>query len=151
MKAFKHSKGMTLVEIMVASAISPDRGHRRTAVSDQTLKSYQYETGKLMVNRDIRKFTTQMVDDATYASYFLIFDQVSNSQSQHRLRHGGTDNPCASNYRGYAAALAPTDPATPVSATSPGTADVRSGLPEMSWSWSHNQNGDNTRVSQLII
>ena len=28
----------------------------------QVLKSYQYETGKIMVNRDIRKFTGQMVD-----------------------------------------------------------------------------------------
>jgi hypothetical protein len=47
----------------------------------QSLKSYSYDTSKLFVNRDIRTFTNELTDNATYANYFLIFPSFSGDRS----------------------------------------------------------------------
>ncbi len=44
----------------------------------QSLKIYHYDTGKLLVNRDMRKFTSELTDNATYANYFLVYPSFTN-------------------------------------------------------------------------
>lgn len=39
----------------------------------QITNVYAYDTGKILVNKDIRKFTTEMTENATYANFFMIF------------------------------------------------------------------------------
>ncbi len=146
-----HSKrGMTLVEIMIASSIAAIVMTVALRFVIQTLKSYQYETGKLMINRDIRKFTAQMMDDGTYANSFMLFDQASNlSRTSPTLAASGS--PGSATYGGYTTDLVTTDPADPVSSTSPGTSKVESGMPGDVLVFIYNVAGDNSKISQLII
>ncbi len=44
----------------------------------QGLTIYHYETGKILVNKDIRKFTSEMTEYATYSNYFKIFPSYNN-------------------------------------------------------------------------
>lgn len=116
----------------------------------QTLKTYQYETGKLLINRDIRKFTTQMIDDATYANSFQIYDQVSNlSRGGYTL--AGSADPTGTNYKGYTAALATTGAANPVDVTLPGTEAVPNAKPGDVLVLIYNETTNNTKIRQLII
>lgn len=155
MRPFKkqNSRGMTLVEILVAASLGliVVTGGLRFVI--QTLKSYQYETGKLLVNRDIRQFTSQMIDDATYANSFMIFDQTSNLSraTGYTLSSGGVANPLSSSYKGYTTDLNTTEPddtATPVVV---GTTRVESGLPGDVVVFVYNVDGDNTKIYQLVI
>ncbi len=147
-------RGMTLVEILIASTIGLIALTVALRFVVQILKSYQYETGKIMVNRDIRKFTAQMVDDATYANSFMIFDQRSNltrGSGNNTVSSGGSTDPLSSTYKGYTTDLVRTDPddtATPVVV---GTERVESGLPGDVVVFIYNVNGDNTKIYQLII
>jgi len=143
---------MTLVEIMIAATISLIALTVGLSFVIQMLKSYQYETGKLLVNRDIRQFTAQMIDDATYANSFMIFDQVSNlNRTSYSLASGGSANPLASNYRGYATDLATVEPDDTASPVVVGTTRVESGLPGDVVVFVYNVDGDNTKIYQLII
>ncbi len=141
---------MTLVEMMIAASIATIVLAVGLRFVIQTLKSYQYETGKLLINRDIRKFTAQMIDDGTYANGFMIFDQASNL-SRTGYSAVGSSDPTSSTYKGYSAALTTVDPADPVDATQPGTSKVESGMPGDVLVFIYYVNGDNTRISQLIV
>ncbi|HWA25440.1 MAG TPA: prepilin-type N-terminal cleavage/methylation domain-containing protein [Lacunisphaera sp.] len=143
-------RGMTLVEIMVASSISLIVVTVGLNFVIQTQKTYQYETGKLLVNRDIRKFTLQMIDDATYANNFQIYDQISNL-SRTSYSAVGSSDPTSATYQGYTADLAVTLPAVPVSTANPGTAKLDSGLPGDVLVLIYYVNGDNTKIWQLVI
>ncbi len=153
MKTPAKSKGMTLVEIMVAASISIIVVTVGLRFVIQTLKSYQYETGKLLINRDIRKFTTQMIDDATYANNFQIYDQISNLSraTGYTLTSGGSADPTTATYKGYTTNLTVTTPANPVDTAVPGTDKLDSGLTGDVLVLIYYVNGDNTRISQLII
>jgi prepilin-type N-terminal cleavage/methylation domain-containing protein len=144
------TNGMTLVELMIAMAI----GVMVLAVAlrfvNQNLRTYQYETGKLLVNRDIRKFTTQMVDDGTYANKFYIYDQCSNLSRTSYTAVGSTD-PTSATYKGYTTDLSTTSPDDPVTSTGPGTEAVDSGLPGDVLVWVYYVDGDNSKIQQLII
>jgi hypothetical protein len=39
----------------------------------QGLRMYHYDSGKLLVNRDMRQFTAEIADNATYANYYVIY------------------------------------------------------------------------------
>lgn len=150
-KTNKHS-GMTLVEIMVAASIGLIVVTVGLRFVIQTLKTYQYETGKLLVNRDIRKFTAQMIDDATFANSFQIYDQCSNlSRATGYTLTGASGDPTNSGYQGYTTDLTVTAPDDPVSTTAPGTEKVDSGMTGDVLVFIYNVNGDNTKISQLII
>ncbi len=153
MKTTAKQKGMTLVEILVAASISLIVVTVGLSFVIQTLKSYQYETGKLLINRDIRKFTMQMIDDATYANNFQIYDQYSNLSraSGYTLFASGTADPTTTTYKGYTTDLTVTLPANPVSTSTPGTAKVDSGLTGDVLVLIYYVNGDNTRIYQLVI
>ncbi|HUR59033.1 MAG TPA: prepilin-type N-terminal cleavage/methylation domain-containing protein [Opitutaceae bacterium] len=150
MPTFNRRQAMTLVELMVAMSIGliVTTGTLRFLI--QTLKTYQYETGKLLINRDIRKFTTEMLDDATYANGFQIYDQCANLD---RTGYSAVNsaNPASTTYEGYGAALTVTEPDDPVSATAPGTEKVASGLPGDVLVFIYNKDGDNTKIEKLII
>ncbi len=150
MKSFATKKGMTLVEILIAASIGLIVMTVALRFVIQNLKTYQYETGKLLVNRDIRKFTTQMIDDATYANSFHIYDQASNLSRASYTAVGSTD-PTSATYQGYTTDLATTAPDDPVTVTGPGTEKVESGLPGDVVVFIYNVDGDNTKIQQLII
>lgn len=44
----------------------------------QGLNIFSYDVGKNLVNRDIRTFTSELADNATYANYFQIYPSFSN-------------------------------------------------------------------------
>lgn len=149
---------MTLVEILIAMSIGLVVTTVALRFVIQTAKTYQYETGKLMINRDIRKFTTQMIDDGTYANSFMLFDQASNLSRSGYSAVGSTD-PTSSNYKGYTADLTTVDPADPVSVTAPGTSKVEAGMPGDVLVFIYNvpddpvnsRAADNSKIQQLII
>lgn len=152
MTPFKKShRGMTLVEILIAASLGliVVTGGLRFVI--QTLKSYQYETGKLLVNRDIRQFTAQMIDDATYANGFMIFDQASNLTRPGTDNAIGSEDPLASTYKGYdkdKTFVERNDNATPKVV---GTELVGSGLPGDVVVFIYYVGGDNSKIYQLII
>lgn len=152
MKTTAKQKGMTLVEILVAASISLIVVTVGLRFVIQVLKSYQYETGKLLINRDIRKFTIQMIDDATYANNFQIYDQISNlSRASGYTLAGTSADPTNSGYKGYTTDLTVSLPANPVSTATPGTAKLDSGMPGDVLVLIYYVNGDNTKIWQLVI
>jgi len=67
------TRGYTLTEILVAMTLGLLFTTAAVNLFMQSLNIYHYDTGKLLVNRDIRRFTNEMTDNATFANYFLIF------------------------------------------------------------------------------
>lgn len=64
---------MTLVEIMVVLGIGMLVVGGLLSFFIQSLNIYHYDSGKLLVNRDMRQFTSEMTDNATYANYFVVY------------------------------------------------------------------------------
>jgi len=77
-KSPRKSRGFTLSEILVAAALSAIVVAGAGFVFINSLNIYHYDTGKLLVNKDIRKFTMEMTENATYANYFKIFPSYMN-------------------------------------------------------------------------
>lgn len=80
MHPFKHSSrrrgrgsAFTLVEIMVTTVVAGIVVAGTLSFFIQALNVYHYDAGKVLVNRDIRAFTSEITDSATYANYFLIY------------------------------------------------------------------------------
>jgi prepilin-type N-terminal cleavage/methylation domain-containing protein len=71
-------RGYTLVEVMVATTIIALASIGIFSFFFQALNIYYYEAGKLLVNRDIRTFTSEISDSATYANRFMIFPSYNN-------------------------------------------------------------------------
>lgn len=70
--------GFTLVELLVAFTIFGMVSAGVIGAFIQMLSIYHYDTGKLLVNKDLRKFTGEMTENATYANYFRIYPSYSN-------------------------------------------------------------------------
>ncbi|MBK1880387.1 type II secretion system protein [Pelagicoccus mobilis] len=71
-------RGFTLTEMVVATAVF---GVIMGAVMSFLLSSKNfssYNQGKLLINRDIRKFTSELGDYATYSSFFIIYNSFKN-------------------------------------------------------------------------
>ncbi|MCF3649722.1 PilW family protein [Synoicihabitans lomoniglobus] len=66
-------RGFSLVEIMISTSLVSALLTGVTSFLFQSLNIYQYDSGKLLVNRDIRSFTSEMTESASYANYFLVF------------------------------------------------------------------------------
>ena len=56
----------------------------------QSLNTYHYDMGKLLVNRDIRTFTSEMTENAAYANYFMIFP--SFEERSNTVQVGDSEN-----------------------------------------------------------
>jgi len=72
-KPRRGTQGYTLVEMMTAVGLMSllTLGVLRFAL--QTLNVYFYDTGRLMVNKDMRTFTTDLAADAVASNYFRIY------------------------------------------------------------------------------
>ncbi len=66
-------RGFTLTELLIGLTISTMVMAGILAVFIQALRIYYYEEKKLTINRHIRKFTSELSENATYANYALIF------------------------------------------------------------------------------
>ena len=71
--SFHSRAGMTLLEIMVVLGISMLVIGGLMSFFIQGLRIYHYDSGKLLVNRDMRQFTAEIADNATYANYYIIY------------------------------------------------------------------------------
>ena len=70
-------RGFTLIEVLIASTIM---GIAVTAILGlfiNLMKSYKYNAFRLSINRDVRTFTNELTDTATYANYFVILSDFS--------------------------------------------------------------------------
>jgi len=72
-KNYRKARGYTLVEMMVAVGLLGlvSVGTLRFAI--QALNVYFFDGGRLMVNRDMRTFTTSLATDAVASNYFRIY------------------------------------------------------------------------------
>jgi type II secretory pathway pseudopilin PulG len=64
--------GFTLIETLIATTVM---GLACTAILGlfvNMMKSYKYNAFRLSINRDVRTFTNELSDTATYANYFVI-------------------------------------------------------------------------------
>ena len=67
------AKAFTLVEVLIASTLLGLVLVGAISLTRQVLYVYYYDTGRVLVNRDIRSFTQHMDTDAAYANSFMIF------------------------------------------------------------------------------
>ncbi|MDQ8203681.1 prepilin-type N-terminal cleavage/methylation domain-containing protein [Pelagicoccus sp. SDUM812003] len=72
------NRGYTLVEVMIALGIFSLIMAGTTAFLINTSNFAAYTEGKLLVNRDIRAFTSELSDFATYSNYFVIYKSFSD-------------------------------------------------------------------------
>lgn len=70
--------GFTLWEMLIATTIMALVSAGMLRVFVMALNVYHYDTGKILVNKDIRKFTSEMTENATAANYFRIFPSYTN-------------------------------------------------------------------------
>ncbi|HTZ19851.1 MAG TPA: prepilin-type N-terminal cleavage/methylation domain-containing protein [Opitutaceae bacterium] len=70
---WRGARAFTLAEVLIASALLGVVVTGALALTRQVLYVYNYDTGRILVNKDIRSFTQHMDTDAAYANYFLIF------------------------------------------------------------------------------
>ena len=68
----------TLVEVMIATSLMVMIGAVILRTLMQVLNTYTYDTAKILINHDIRRFTAEMTENATYANYFRIFPAYNN-------------------------------------------------------------------------
>jgi prepilin-type N-terminal cleavage/methylation domain-containing protein len=68
----RRTRGFTLVEILVATTILSLMVTAVLGLFVNLMKSYKYNTFRLSINRDVRTFTNELTDTATYANYYII-------------------------------------------------------------------------------
>lgn len=77
-RAHTFNRGMTLVEIMVVLGICMLVVGGVLATFIQGIYVYHYDSAKLLVNRDMRAFTSEITDNATYANRFNIYPSFTD-------------------------------------------------------------------------
>lgn len=75
--ARRRAGAFTLVEILVATTIMGLVTVAVIGLFINLMKSYKYNTFRLSINRDVRTFTNELTDTATYANYFVILADFS--------------------------------------------------------------------------
>lgn len=71
-------RGFSLVEILVALTIVGLVVGGGLTFAIHALKVYYYDSGRLMVNRDMRTFTNVLANDAVASNYFRIYPSFQN-------------------------------------------------------------------------
>jgi prepilin-type N-terminal cleavage/methylation domain-containing protein len=66
------TRGFTMIELMIASTILLIMVTAVLGLFINMMKSYKYNTFRLSINRDVRTFTNELTDTATFANYFII-------------------------------------------------------------------------------
>lgn len=80
-------RAFTLLEVMVTTAVFTLVMGAIMSFLVSSTNSAAYNEGKLLVNRDIRKFTSELSDHATYANFFVIYKSFSDRT---RVDEGGS-------------------------------------------------------------
>jgi len=73
----RRAAGFSMLEMVVALVVLGLVMASVVEFTYQGLNVYSYDSGRLLVNHDIRKFTGDMVTDAVYANYFRIYPDFS--------------------------------------------------------------------------
>lgn len=71
-------KAFTLTEVMVTTVVFGVIMSAAMSFLVSTANFTSYNEGKLMVNHDIRKFTSELSDNATYSNFFVIYESFTN-------------------------------------------------------------------------
>ena len=66
-------RGFTLLEVMISTSLFSIVMMGATSVLMQSMNMFHYDIGKLLVNRDIRNFTSEMTENASFANYYMVF------------------------------------------------------------------------------
>jgi prepilin-type N-terminal cleavage/methylation domain-containing protein len=85
-------RGLTLVELLIATTIAGVVTVGIFSVFLQALKIYDYDSKKLTVNRYIRDFTAELTENATFANYALIFPDFSTRANVSPVLNPDTGN-----------------------------------------------------------
>ncbi|MGA3008451.1 MAG: prepilin-type N-terminal cleavage/methylation domain-containing protein [Opitutaceae bacterium] len=72
------ARGFTLVELLVAATIGAFATTAAIAFTLQGLKIYAANVNQLSVNKDLRKLTLNLQNDAAFATNFYIYDTATN-------------------------------------------------------------------------
>jgi hypothetical protein len=99
------SRGFTLVEALIGTAILGLVGMGMIGFLRQGLGIYYMDRARLMINRDIRSFTAQMDSDAVTANFFWLYPDFNTRSSD------GNDAGVANGQVGDFLVLVYTDPA----------------------------------------
>lgn len=83
-------RAFTLFEVMLTLSMTSVVMAGSMSFVLQSLNTYHYDMGKLLVNRDIRTFTSEMTENAAYANYFMIFP--SFSERSNTVQVGDSEN-----------------------------------------------------------
>jgi len=87
--------GFTMIEILISTTILMLAMGGIVLFLAQELRVYYYDSNRLSVNHDIRKFTQDLARDVDSASYFMIFPdystRISNSKDGNVLNGGSGD------------------------------------------------------------
>lgn len=83
-------RGFTLTEVLVTTTIAGLVLGSTALFFKQQLNVFAYDLGKNRVNRDIRAFTSELTDNATYANGFQIFPNFTNRSSTQVVMVGET-------------------------------------------------------------
>ena len=67
------ARAFSLTELMVALTVLGLTMTSVVALTYQGLNVYAYDSGRLLVNHDLRKFTGDMTTDAVYSNYFRVY------------------------------------------------------------------------------
>jgi prepilin-type N-terminal cleavage/methylation domain-containing protein len=70
-------RGLTLTEVIFATAIGAVVSAGLLGIFIQALRIYDYDDKKLQINRHVRDFTVSLTESATFANYALIFPDFS--------------------------------------------------------------------------
>ena len=71
------SRGFTLVEVMVVTAIVGLAVAGTISLVRHAIETNAYDAGRVQVNNDMLKLTNGMATDAVYANYFIIYPNFS--------------------------------------------------------------------------
>jgi prepilin-type N-terminal cleavage/methylation domain-containing protein len=74
-------RGFTLVELLISLGLLLIALAGVLGLMGQNLRTYFYDSKRLAVNRDMRKFTQDLAKDVDGASYFMIFPDYSTRSS----------------------------------------------------------------------
>jgi prepilin-type N-terminal cleavage/methylation domain-containing protein len=73
----RRARGFTLVEMLVATTIMTMMVTAVLGFFINMMKSYKYNAFRLSINHDVRTFTNELTDTATYANYFVILSDFA--------------------------------------------------------------------------
>ncbi len=71
------SRGFSLVETLIATTIMAIAVTAILGLFVNMMKSYKYNAFRLSINRDVRTFTNELTDTATYSNYFVVLADFS--------------------------------------------------------------------------